>query len=109
GVAVDPVVRLTTHRGLAAAFQAGVDACLKRGPAIIVNPDAENQYRGSDIPRLVAPILAGQADLVIGDRQVDTVDEFSAMKKRLQRLGSAIVRRVSHTTVPDATSGFRAY
>jgi glycosyltransferase involved in cell wall biosynthesis len=106
---VDHVVRLTNHKGLAAAFQAGIDACLKLGADVIVNTDADNQYRGSDIPKLVEPILSGAADMVIGDRRVDTIDEFSAVKKRLQRLGSAIVRGVSHTSVPDVTSGFRAY
>jgi glycosyltransferase involved in cell wall biosynthesis len=106
---VDHVVRLTNHKGLAAAFQAGLDACLKLGADVIVNTDADNQYQGADIPKLVAPILAGTADMVIGDRRTDSMDEFSAVKKRLQRLGSALVRRVSHTTVPDVTSGFRAY
>jgi glycosyltransferase involved in cell wall biosynthesis len=106
---VDHVVRLTNHKGLAAAFQAGLDACLKLGADVIVNTDADNQYRGGDIRRLVEPILAGTADMVIGNRQVDTIDHFSPVKKRLQRLGSAVVRRVSHTNVPDVTSGFRAY
>jgi glycosyltransferase involved in cell wall biosynthesis len=106
---VDHIVRLTNHKGLAAAFQAGLDACLKLGADVIVNTDADNQYRGADIPRLVDPILAGAADMVIGDRRVGTIEHFSPVKKRLQRLGSAIVRRVSHTSVPDVTSGFRAY
>jgi glycosyltransferase involved in cell wall biosynthesis len=106
---VDHVVRLTNHKGLAAAFQAGLDACLKLGADVIVNTDADNQYRGSDIPKLVEPILAGRADMVVGDRQIDTIDDFSRVKKRLQQLGSTIVRGVSHTSVPDVTSGFRAY
>jgi glycosyltransferase involved in cell wall biosynthesis len=106
---VDHIVRLTNHKGLAAAFQAGLDACLKLGADVIVNTDADNQYRGADIPRLVEPILAGAADMVIGDRRVETIEHFSPVKKRLQRFGSAIVRRVSHTSVPDVTSGFRAY
>jgi glycosyltransferase involved in cell wall biosynthesis len=106
---VDHIVRLTNHKGLAAAFQAGLDACLKLGADVIVNTDADNQYRGADIPRLVEPILAGAADMVIGDRRIETIEQFSPVKKRLQRLGSAIVRRVSHTSVPDVTSGFRAY
>ena len=76
---------------------------------MIVNTDADNQYYGGDIPRLVAPILAGEADMVIGDRETDTIEHFSPLKKRLQRLGSAVVRRASGTSVPDATSGFRAY
>jgi glycosyltransferase involved in cell wall biosynthesis len=106
---VDHIVRLTNHRGLAAAFQAGLDAALKLGADVIVNTDADNQYRGADIPKLVRPILDGKADLVIGDRDVKTVDEFSPVKKGLQRVGSAVVRRFSDTTVPDVTSGFRAY
>jgi glycosyltransferase involved in cell wall biosynthesis len=106
---VDHIVRLTNNRGLAAAFQAGLDASLKLGADIIVNTDADNQYYGGDIPKLVAPILAGDADMVIGDRETDQIDHFSPLKKRLQRLGSAVVRRASGTDVPDTTSGFRAY
>jgi glycosyltransferase involved in cell wall biosynthesis len=106
---VDHVVRLTNNRGLAAAFQAGLDACLKLGADVIVNTDADNQYNGGDIPRLVEPILAGHADMVIGDRETDQVEHFSPVKKRLQRWGSAVVRRASGTGVPDSTSGFRAY
>src|SRR3954447_10443391 len=106
---VDHVVRLTNNKGLAAAFQAGLDACLKLGADIIVNTDADNQYYGGDIERLVAPIIAGDADMVVGDRETDTIEHFSPLKKRLQRLGSAVVRRASNTTVPDTTSGFRAY
>ena len=106
---VDHVVRLTNNRGLAAAFQAGLDACLKLGADMIVNTDADNQYHAGDIPKLVAPIVAGEADMVIGDRKTDTIEHFSPAKKRLQRLGSAVVRRASGTRVPDTTSGFRAY
>ncbi|HEY2371356.1 MAG TPA: glycosyltransferase family 2 protein [Gaiellaceae bacterium] len=106
---VDHIVRLTAHKGLAAAFQAGLDACLKLGADVIVNTDADNQYRGSDIPKLVQPIIAGTADLVVGDRRVGQIDEFSPVKKSLQRVGSAVVRRFSDTTIPDVTSGFRAY
>ncbi len=106
---VDHIVRLTNNRGLAAAFQAGLDASLKLGADIIVNTDADNQYFGGDIPKLVAPILAGNADMVIGDRETDQIEHFSPLKKRLQRLGSAVVRRASGTNVPDTTSGFRAY
>jgi glycosyltransferase involved in cell wall biosynthesis len=106
---VDHVVRLTNNKGLAAAFQAGLDACLKLGADVIVNTDADNQYFGGDIPKLVAPILAGEADMVVGDRETDSIEHFSPLKKRLQRLGSAVVRRASDTTVPDTTSGFRAY
>jgi glycosyltransferase involved in cell wall biosynthesis len=106
---VDHIVRLTNNKGLAEAFQAGLDACLKLGADIIVNTDADNQYHGGDVPKLVTPILAGEADMVIGDRGTDQIDHFSPLKKRLQRWGSAVVRRASGTSVPDTTSGFRAY
>ena len=106
---VHHIVRLTSNRGLATAFQAGLDACLKLGADVIVNTDADNQYSAADIPKLVAPILEGRADMVIGDRQVMTIEHFSGVKKRLQRLGSWVVRQASGTDVPDATSGFRAY
>ena len=106
---VNHIIRLTNNKGLATAFQAGLDAGLKLGADVIVNTDADNQYKGEDIPKLVAPILRGDADMVVGDRQVDTIEEFSAVKKRLQRLGSWVVRQASSTEVPDATSGFRAY
>ncbi len=106
---VDHVVRLTNHKGLAAAFQAGLDAGLKLGADVIVNTDADNQYEGADIPRLVGPILRGEADMVVGDRQVQTIEEFSTGKKLLQRLGSWVVRHASATGIPDTTSGFRAY
>jgi glycosyltransferase involved in cell wall biosynthesis len=106
---VHHVVRLTNNKGLAAAFQAGLDACLKLGADVIVNTDADNQYHGGDIPKLVAPILAGHADMVIGDRETDSIEHFSPLKKWLQRVGSAVVRRASGTNVPDTTSGFRAY
>jgi glycosyltransferase involved in cell wall biosynthesis len=106
---VDHIVRLTNNKGLAAAFQAGLDACLKLGADVIVNTDADHQYQASDIPELVEPILRGRADMVVGDRQVKDVEHFSASKKLLQRLGSWVVRRASGTDVPDTTSGFRAY
>jgi glycosyltransferase involved in cell wall biosynthesis len=106
---VDHVVRLTNNKGLASAFQAGLDASLKLGADVIVNTDADNQYNAEDIPKLVEPILRGQADLVIGDRDVKSIEHFSPIKKLLQRLGSWVVRRASGTTVPDTTSGFRAY
>ncbi|HET9163739.1 MAG TPA: glycosyltransferase family 2 protein [Solirubrobacterales bacterium] len=106
---VEHIVRLTNNRGLAAAFQAGLDACLKLGADLVVNTDADNQYSGADVPKLVAPILAGEADMVLGDRRVETIEHFSGRKKRLQRLGSAIVRKVSGTPIADTTSGFRAY
>ncbi|MBV9003699.1 MAG: glycosyltransferase family 2 protein [Solirubrobacterales bacterium] len=106
---VDHVVRLTNHKGLAAAFQAGLDAGLKLGADVIVNTDADNQYDGADIPKLVEPILRGEADMVVGDRRVNTVEDFSWPKKRLQGVGSWVVRQASSTEVPDTTSGFRAY
>ncbi len=106
---VDHVVRLTNNKGLAVGFQAGLDASLKLGADVIVNTDADNQYNAADIPKLVAPIVRGDADLVVGDREVQTIEHFSPVKKLLQRLGSWVVRRASDTTVPDTTSGFRAY
>src|SRR5205085_7289183 len=106
---VDHVVRLTNNKGLAAAFQAGLDAGLKLGADVIVNTDADNQYEGADVPKLVTPILRGEADMVVGDRQVEKIEYFSPMKKLLQRLGSWVVRQASSTAIPDTTSGFRAY
>jgi glycosyltransferase involved in cell wall biosynthesis len=106
---VDHIVKLTNNKGLATAFQAGLDAGLKLGADVIVNTDADNQYSAEDIPALVAPIVGGEADMVVGDRNVMGIEDFSFAKKRLQRLGSWVVRRASGTSVPDATSGFRAY
>ena len=106
---VDHIVRLTNNKGLASGFQAGLDACLKLGADVIVNTDADNQYYGPDVARLVEPILSGNADMVVGDREVMTIEHFSPLKKRLQRLGSWVVRQASSTTIPDTTSGFRAY
>jgi glycosyltransferase involved in cell wall biosynthesis len=106
---VDHIVKFTANKGLAAGFQAGVDAALKLGADIVVNTDADNQYNGADIEKLVAPIVAGEADMVIGDRQVETIAHFSPLKIRLQRLGSWVVRQASNTNVSDTTSGFRAY
>lgn len=106
---VNHIVKLTNNKGLAAGFQAGLDAALKLGADVVVNTDADNQYDGRDIPKLVAPIVAGEADMVIGDRQVETIEHFSPLKVALQRLGSWVVRQASSTTVPDTTSGFRAY
>ena len=103
------VISFTSNQGLSRAFAAGMDEALKMGADVIVNTDADNQYDGGSIPDLVKPILEGRADMVIGDRQVETLEHFSWLKKRLQKLGSAVVRRVSGTTVPDATSGFRAF
>ena len=106
---VDHIVRLTNNKGLAAAFQAGLDASLKLGADVVVNTDADNQYYGADIAKLVAPLLRGEADMVVGDREVMTIEHFSPLKKVLQRLGSWVVRQASQTTIPDTTSGFRAY
>ncbi|HKG39585.1 MAG TPA: glycosyltransferase family 2 protein [Conexibacter sp.] len=106
---VDHIVKLTNNKGLAAGFQAGLDAALKLGADVVVNTDADNQYDGRDIPKLVAPIVAGEADMVVGDRQVETIEHFSPLKKLLQKLGSWVVRQASSTDVPDTTSGFRAY
>jgi hypothetical protein len=93
---------------LAAAFQTGIDTALRLGADIIVNTDGDHQYPGSEIPRLIAPILEGQAEYVIGDRQVESIEHFSPFKKMLQRLGSSVVRWASGTDVPDTVSGFRA-
>jgi glycosyltransferase involved in cell wall biosynthesis len=104
----DHIVRFTRTKGLAYGFMAGMDACLRLGADVIVNTDADHQYPGHEIPRLVAPILAGEADMVVGDRSVGDVSHFTWTKKRLQRVGSWVVRKVSGTDVPDTTSGFRA-
>lgn len=106
---VDHVIRHNANKGLAIAFQAGIDACLYLGADIIVNTDGDHQYPGTAIPELIAPILNGQADIVVGDRQVDQIDHFSGQKKMLQKVGSWVVRLASDTDVPDAPSGFRAY
>lgn len=106
---VNHVVRHSSHLGLARAFRTGLDTSLQLGADVIVNTDGDNQYPAFFIPHLVAPILCGEADIVIGDRQVDRIGHFSPLKKRLQKLGSWVVRNVSGTDVPDTVSGFRAY
>lgn len=103
------VVSFKQNRGLARGFMAGIDACLHLGADIIVNTDADNQYCGADIEKLVRPILDGKAEMVIGERPIDETEHFSWKKKKLQRLGSWVVRVASSTDVPDAPSGFRAY
>jgi len=108
GLGVDHVVSLPRNRGLAHAFAKGLDTALQLGADVIVNTDGDNQYRGECVADLVAPILEGHADMVIGDRQVRTIAHFSRVKKLLQRFGSWVVRWTSGTGVPDATSGFRA-
>jgi len=105
---VDHIVTFTNNQGLARAFLAGLDAAVKLGADIIVNTDADNQYVADDIPVLIAPILAGKADVVIGARPIDNISSFSPVKKMLQKVGSAVVRFVSKTDIPDAPSGFRA-
>jgi glycosyltransferase involved in cell wall biosynthesis len=103
------VVRFPQRRGLAEAFGAGIDAALRAGADAIVTCDADNQYVAAGIPALVAPIVSGEADIVVGERHGAGVAEFSRLKKALQRAGSAAVRAASRTEIPDATSGFRAY
>lgn len=105
---VDHVVDLGSHQGLARAFMAGLDAALRAEADVIVNTDADNQYCAADIPKLVGPILRGEAEIVIGARPVSEIEHFSPIKKLLQRLGSSVVRKVSGTDVADAPSGFRA-
>lgn len=105
---VDHIVRLNVHRGLARAFTAGLNYCIKAGADVIVNTDADNQYNADDIPKLVAPILAGHAEFVVGERPISDIKHFSLAKKVLQRVGSWVVRLASNTNIPDAPSGFRA-
>jgi len=102
------VLRLPVHRGLAVAFATGLARSVELGADVVVNTDADNQYNADDIHLLVEPIVQGNAQMVIGDRQVHTLHHFSATKRLLQKLGSWVVRRLSRTTVRDATSGFRA-
>ncbi len=105
---VDHVARLGINRGLAQAFMVGLDVAIKAGADIIVNTDADNQYNAGDIPRLIQPILAGEADIVVGERPIISITHFSPAKKILQRFGSWVVRIASGTDIPDAPSGFRA-
>ncbi|MCM1548416.1 MAG: glycosyltransferase family 2 protein [Clostridium sp.] len=106
---VNYVVSFKQNKGLAKGFMAGLDTCLRNGADIIVNTDADNQYCGDDIEKLVQPILEGKADIVIGERPIDQTEHFSWLKKKLQHLGSWVVRKASDTSIPDAPSGFRAY
>jgi len=105
---VDHIIRHSTNRGLAAAFMTGLDVATTLGADVIVNTDADNQYDARDIETLVAPILEGQAEFVIGARPIESTRHFSWPKRRLQTLGSRVVRWVSGTRVADAPSGFRA-
>jgi glycosyltransferase involved in cell wall biosynthesis len=105
---VDHVVNFSKRHGLAKGFMAGLDACLKLGADVIVNTDGDNQYNADDISKLITPILEKKADIVVGARPINDIDQFSPLKKGLQRMGSWVVRIVSKTNIPDATSGFRA-
>jgi glycosyltransferase involved in cell wall biosynthesis len=105
---VDHIVSFKKNRGLAEVFKAGIDACIHLGADVIVNTDADNQYRAADIPKLTMPILEGKADIVIGARPISDIKHFSLIKKLLQKFGSYVVRNVSKTDIPDAPSGFRA-
>lgn len=105
----DHVIRNSRNKGLAYSFQRGLDTCLNLGADIIVNTDGDNQYRGEDIKALVAPVLAGRADLVVGDRRTGQIQHFSPLKKRLQKLGTAFVSHLAQADVRDAVSGFRAF
>ncbi len=106
---VDHIVSVPVTRGLAHAFKVGLDSCLENDADIIVNFDADNQYKGEDIPRLIKPILDGHADIVIGNRRISNIKSFSLFKKILQYFGSWLVRGVSGTNISDVTTGFRAY
>ena len=106
---VDRVVSLPANQGLAKAFIAGLEGSLKAGADIIVNTDADNQYCAADIPKLIEPILLGEAEIVVGARPITEIEHFSPTKKILQKLGSWVVRLASQTNIPDAPSGFRAF
>ncbi len=103
------IVNFKRNKGLAKGFMAGLDACLRNGADIIVNTDADNQYNGDDIEKIVRPILEGKTDIVIGERPIDDTEHFSPLKKKLQHFGSWVVRIASDSDIPDAPSGFRAY
>ncbi|KPK62371.1 glycosyl transferase [candidate division WOR_3 bacterium SM23_42] len=107
--AVTHILSFKHNRGLARAFAAGIEKCLELSADIIVNTDADNQYSGNDIPKLVKPILEGEADIIVGDRQTDKIASFSPIKKMLQKIGSTLVRRLSNARIIDTVSGFRAY
>lgn len=109
GLGVEHIVSYVGNKGLAYAFMAGINASLSLGADIIVNTDADNQYNAADIPKLIRPIIDKKADIVVGERPIDETEHFSKRKKRLQHIGSAVVRLASNTSIPDAPSGFRAY
>tara|TARA_B100000959_G_scaffold150810_1_gene158224 strand:- start:848 stop:1795 length:948 start_codon:yes stop_codon:yes gene_type:complete len=106
---VDHIIQLASNLGLAHAFMVGLNTALKLGANIIVNTDGDNQYNGCDIPKLIKPILENKAEIVVGDREVEKIKHFSLTKILLQKLGSWVVRQLSGTSIPDVTSGFRAY
>ena len=106
---VNHIVSFKRNKGLAHGFMAGIDACLRNGADIIVNTDADNQYVGEDIEKLVRPILEGKTDIVIGERPINQTEHFSPLKKKLQHFGSWVVRKASNSNIPDAPSGFRAF
>lgn len=106
---VNHIIQHRRNQGLAISFADGINASIKLGADIIVNTDADNQYPQQDIPKLIAPILNGSADMVVGDRQTNKIAHFSPLKKKLQWFGSFVVRKLSGTNIPDAVSGFRAY
>ena len=106
---VHHIVNFRRNKGLAKGFMAGLDACLEAGADIIVNTDADNQYCGEDSAKLIEPILKEEADIVVGERPIDEIEHFSFIKKKLQHLGSWVVRKASNTNIPDAPSGFRAF
>lgn len=108
-IGVDHIINFKQNRGLAMAFSAGIEKCLELGADIIVNTDADNQYCGADIKKLVLPIINNKADVVIGDRETNKIKHFSWFKKRLQQSGGSLVRNLSNTNVPDTVSGFRAF
>ena len=106
---VHHIVNFKRNKGLAKGFMAGIDEALRQGADIVVNTDADDQYCGADIEKIVRPILDGKADIVIGARPIDETEHFSPLKKKLQHFGSWVVRKASNTDIPDAPSGFRAY
>ena len=106
---VQHIIRFRANKGLAAAFMAGLDGAVRAGADYIVNTDADNQYAGADIPKLLQPLLDGTADVVIGDRNIREIRHMPLVRRWLQRIGSWVVRQVSDTRIPDTTSGFRAY
>ncbi len=108
-IGVDHVLSNTQNIGLARSFRRGIEHCVRLGADIIVNTDADNQYVGADIPKLVKPVLEGRADIVVGDRQTAKIEHFSPLKKLLQSVGSGVVRRLAGVYVPDTVSGFRAF